>query len=191
MINKEDSAPESSVLLDGNDAFVSKILTTRPSTEQSFSRRGGYFSDNQSGVPFLWEEEPGIPKDPLPPPPPPINIHNNIPDPPTKFMRSPKPEPSSTTLHSISCFFIKRNWFRVTSKSNKKVLMLKGRRNHQLDDIDHDHHDDLFSSGGGGVSKSSSLSSTRDDHSPPSSKGFVLPSSRLLIFVKGFYKRFF
>ncbi|KAJ1378293.1 hypothetical protein SESBI_48003 [Sesbania bispinosa] len=131
MNNIEDSAHQS--ILHGNDIFVSKIL----SSKGDHSSRRGYFSDKQSVVPFIWEEEPGIPKDP-----PTLDfIVPPIIPPPTKLRPQHGSKPAST--QPKSCFFVKP-WLRTPKP--KKVV--KGNQHHDINaQQSFDEQSHLFSEG--------------------------------------------
>lgn len=182
---KEDPTPKS--ILHGNEAFVRKILSTKPIGDQSLRR--DYFSDKQSRIPFNWEEEPGIPKhspshDFVPPisPPPPSNWR------PSK--------PAFRTQPKSSCFFM-QPW-RI-HKGKKPLMMLKG--NQGDDDVVHGSHErhrlsSSSSSSSPRVSESSSMSPARDSSASVSSsmssaRDSRASSSKLLSFAKGFHKWLF
>lgn len=164
-MNNKDSSSESSIL-NGNDAFVSKILSTRASAEQP-SRRG-YFSDNQSGIPFTWEEEPGIPKDPTPS----LNFVPPIIPPPTKL--TPLHVSKPTSLSQKSCFFIKPWWrFRVS----------KAKKENWHDDDEESIYEESMSFSEDYLFPSPRVSESSSLSSMASSKGVASP--RFLKFAKG------
>ncbi|KAK7279068.1 hypothetical protein RJT34_24112 [Clitoria ternatea] len=162
MDTDKDFAPIS--VLGGNDAFVGKLLSACPSLEKS-SRRV-YFSDEQSVIPFKWEEKPGKPKD----------------TPTLDFVHAPSAElkhlyGSKHVSTRLKSFFIKKPWRILKHKKAKKIF--KGNQHYgALDSLDYESHN--FSD-----------SSNIDHYSPTSSKGSELPSSKLPCFVKGIHRRLF
>lgn len=169
-MGSEDSQPSESSVLHGNDAFVNKLLSRKStSSGQSLRRERDYYCEEPGVVPFIWEVQPGIPKDP------PNDHHQTfLPLPPTASprLKLPKQKPSSSTPTATSCFLNKHKKSRHESRSPK-----------------------FFHSGNSSTSDDDFFSSPCvSAKGSPSSKALAttsLPSSIFRSLAKGLLRRFF
>lgn len=184
MVN-EDSLP--SVLSHGNDVFVNKVLSRSSSScdaQYSLPRKSEtYYCKLPGTVPFQWELQPGIPKDP-----PEEKVQASIPL-ESSSLRLKKNPSSMSNDHQQNHMIIKKShssssWFFRKSKksSTKSATFSHSKKSSNLEDHG------FFSSSSSCASKSSSSTSARDES--PTSKALA-KSSPMSSRFRSLYKRMF